>query len=342
MRRLRVAVLTHEDLVPPESVEGLSEKEIQPWKREWGVVQGLRELGHEVRVVGVAYDLAPIRETVNDWRPHVVFNLLMEFQDVGFYQVYVTSYLELLNVPYTGCNPRGLLVSRDKAVAKTLLRYHRIPTPAFATFRRGRAVRPPRRVRYPLIVKSLDEEASLGIAQASIVRDADQLRERVAFVHERVGSDAIAEEYVEGRELTVSVLGNRRLTTFPIWELRFENMPEGSEPIATARVKWDLAYQKRIGVDSGRAQGLSSEVERRIAHLAKRIYRVLGLSGFARVDLRLPESGRAQVIEVNAAPDVTYDEDLALSAEEAGLRYPALLQRILSLALRYEPLWKSV
>lgn len=342
MRRLRVVVLTHEDLVPPESVEGLSEKEIQSFKREHGVVQGLRELGHEVVVLGVSNDLMPIRRLVEEWQPHIVFNLLMEFQDVGAYQVHVASYLELLNVPYTGCNPAGILLTRDKPLAKKILRYHRIPTPAFAVFPRGQKVRLPRFLHFPLFVKPVEEEASYGIAQASIVNDLERAQERVAFVHEKVGMDAIAEEYIDGRELTISVLGNQRLATFPVWEMFFENLSPGTAPIATARVKWDLEYQRRLGIKVGPADALPEETERRIARLAKRIFRVLNLSGYARLDLRLGADGRVFVIEVNATPDITYDEDFAQSAQEAGLPYPQLLQRILALGLRYQPPWMRI
>jgi D-alanine-D-alanine ligase-like ATP-grasp enzyme len=163
-------------------------------------------------------------------------------------------------------------------------------------------------------VKSVEEEASFGIAQASVVNDAKQLAERVAFVHESSGTDALVEQYVSGRELTISVLGNQRLTTFPVWELYFDELPEGTLPIATAKVKWDVAYQKKLGIRTGRADPMSDETARRVAHLARRVYRVLGLSGYARLDLRMTDEGRIYVIEANATPDITYDEDFAESA----------------------------
>jgi D-alanine-D-alanine ligase len=334
MRPLRVAVLVHQDLVPPASLEGLSEQQAQAVRTEYDVSSTLEEMGHEVQVLGVSHDLAPIRSVVEGFRPHVVFNLLMEFRDVGLYQAHVASYLELLGARSTGCNPRGILLSRDKGLAKKILRYHRVPTPAFAVVPPGRRLRASRELRFPLIVKSLDEEASLGIAQASIVRDAAHLEERVAFVHRHLGGDAIVEEYVEGRELTVGVLGNERLRTFPPWELFFGSLSEGTAPIATARVKWDLEYRRRTGIRSGPAE-LPGELPARLAHLAKRVYRALGLSGFARIDLRLTADAEPFVLEANATPDAAREEDLALSARAAGLEYPALLQRILNLALRY-------
>jgi D-alanine-D-alanine ligase len=337
LKRLRVAVLTHADLVPPASTAGLDARRIQPFKTERDVARGLRALGHDVRFIGVSDDLAPIRRCVEAWRPDVVFNLLMEFRDVGHYQGYVAGYLELLGVAATGCNPRGLLASRDKALAKKLLRHDGVPTPAFAVFGRGRVPANACGLRFPLIVKAVDEEASLGIAQASLVRDVARLRERVRFVHERVGGDALAEEYVAGRELSVGVLGGRRPRTLPVWEMWFDRLPRGSAAIATARAKWDLAYQKRIGIDSGPARRLARGLARRAAALALRSWRTLGLSGYARMDLRLAPDGGLFVLEANATPDVAADEDFARAARAAGLAYPALLQRIVELARRSPP-----
>jgi D-alanine-D-alanine ligase len=341
MKRLRVLVLTHEDLVPPDSLDGFEPKEIQVWKKEYDVARGLRALGHEVQVLGVSHDLLPIRQHVEGFRPHVVFHLLMEFQDVAVYQAHVVSYLELLRVPYAGCNPRGLLIARDKALSKKILRYHRIPVPGFTVFRSGHAIRVPKGLSYPAIVKSVDEEASLGISQASVVQDEERLRERIAFVHRRIGSDAIVEQYIQGRELTVSVIGNERLQTFPIWELFFDNLPPGSKPIATERAKWDRDYQLRAGIATGPAEGLPEGLAAIIAHLAKRTYRALGLSGYARVDLRLSDDGRVWVLEANPNPDLRSEEDFAASAAEAGISYPKLLHRIVSLGIRYRSPWKA-
>jgi D-alanine-D-alanine ligase len=335
MSRLRVVVLCHADLVPPDSIEGLEASEVDAFRTEYDVVQALRELGHEIQVVGVSDDLAPIRSVALGFDPHVVFNLLMEFRDVGNYQAHVTSYLELLGVRFTGCHARGILLTRDKALCKKILRYHRVPTPRFAVFERGAAVRARRDLPFPLIVKSVDEEASLGIAQASVVSDLEHLRERVEFVHRSIGTDAIAEEYVAGRELTQSILGNNRLQAFPPWELFFDNLPEGSLPIATARAKFDRKYQARAGIDSGPAREMPAATAARIARLCKRVYRVLGLSGYARLDLRLAPDGQVHVIEVNSTPDVAEGEDFADSARAVGIGYPQLIQRILTLGIAH-------
>jgi len=338
---MRVLLLLHADLVPPESIEGMSEVEVAPFRTEFDVRAGLQKLGHEVHLLPVADELGPIRHAIRELRPHIAYNLLVEFQGVGIYDAHVVSWLELQKCAYSGCNPRGMLLARDKALSKKILAWHRIPVPQFAVFPLGKRAKPKRSLRYPQIVKSTIEEATRGISQASIVHDAERLAERVDFVHRNVGTDAIAEEYVEGRELTIGVLGNLRLQTFPVWEMRFNKLPEGTAAIATERVKWDLAYQQKLGIETGRAEGLDAELEARIARLAKRVYRALGLSGYARMDLRLAPDGRVWVLEANPNPEISFGEDFADSAASVGIAYPALLQRILNLGRRYRAAWKS-
>lgn len=340
MRKLRVLVLMHEHLVPPASIKGLSEAEVHPFRMEWDVLTALRGLGHEVHELGVADELVPIRSAIEAHRPHVCMNLLTHFFDVGAYHAHVVSYLELLKAPYTGCNPRGLVLAGDKALSKKVLLYHRIPVPKFAVFRLGRKVRNAARMVFPLFVKSVSEEASTGISQASIVRDLPALAERVEFVHRKIGTDAIAEEYIEGRELNVGLFGNERLTALPPSELTFDKLPDGSEPILTSRAKWDLAYQQRIGLASRPAVDLDSAQRSEIERMAKRLYRVLGLSGYARIDLRLTPEGKVYVLEANPNPDLCEHEDFAASAAEIGIAYPALIQRILDLGIRYRAAWK--
>ena len=194
-----------------------------------------------------------------------------------------------------------------------------------------------RSLAFPLIVKPLTQEASVGISQASVVDTEEKLRERVAFVHQSIGTSAIAEQYIEGRELYVGILGNQVLQSFPVWELFFTNMPADARRIATDRVKWSVKYQQKYGIESGPAKDLPEAVCERIQHTCKRAYRALELSGYARVDLRLDGDGRVWVIEANPNPQIARGEDFAASAEKAGVGYEALLQRILNLGLRWQP-----
>jgi D-alanine-D-alanine ligase len=336
LRPLRVLALVHPDLVPPAKADP-EELPGQPWKTEFDVVRTLEALGHEVQVLGVGDELGGIRNAMFDFKPHIAFNLLEGFDDVVTFDHNVVAYLELLKVRYTGCNSRGLLLSRDKSLAKQLLSYHRVLGPEFAIFPRGRKVRHPKRLAFPLIVKSLTMDASIGISQASVVDDEEHLVERVRFIHESVGTDALVERYIEGRELYVGVVGNQQLATLPIWELLFKNMPEESRKIATERLKWSLTYQKKRGIVSEEAKELPEAEEQRIRGIAKRVYRTLKLSGYARIDLRLSEAGRVYVIEANPNPQLSRDEDFAQSARKAGLDYRELVQRIVNLGLRWEP-----
>jgi D-alanine-D-alanine ligase len=333
MKPLRVLVLMHPELVPPDSLDGCSEKQINEWKTEYDVVSTLRTAGHDVRPLGVQDELKPIRDTVEEWKPQVVFNLLEQFHGETAYDQNVASYLELMRIPYTGCNPRGLMLARGKALSKKLLAYHRIPVPAFAVFPMRRKIRRPGRLRFPLIVKSISEDASRGIAQASLVEADDKLAERVAFVHEKIGTDAIAEQYIEGRELYVGVLGNDRLRVLPVWELEFGNMAEGSSRIATEKVKHDIDYQERRGIDHGPAKKLAPELRTRIQRLAKRICRTLELDGYSRVDFRLSADGVPYFLEANPNPEIARIEEFAEAARHDGLKYPDLLQRILALGI---------
>ena len=340
-RKLRVLVLMHEDLVPPDTLEGYTDQQISVWKTEFDIIATLEELGHEVEPLGVNTDLATIGEAIERFRPHIAFNIVEEFHGVAVYDHYVVSYLELMRKAYTGCNPRGLMLAHDKALSKKVLAYHRVPVPRFAVFPMGRKIKRPAKLQFPLLVKSLIEEGSIGIAQSSVVANDQRLLERVELIHRQVGTDAIAEQYIEGRELYVGVIGNQRLQTFPIWELVFARLPDDAHRIATEKVKWDIAYQKKVGVDTKAAEDLPSELADRIQRLCKRAYRILGLTGYARMDLRLTDDGRIYLIEANPNPQISYGEDFAESAEHMGVSYEQLIQRILNLGLRYRAQWKQ-
>ena len=336
MKKLRILALVHDHLVPPADVTGIDVREAE-WKMEYDVTETLKEMGHEVHVLGLNDELGGIRPAVGLFKPHIVFNLMEAFADVTTFDQNVVSYLELIRLAYTGCNPRGLILARDKALSKKLLAYHRIPVPDFTVVRRGRRPLLPKRLRYPLIVKSLFFEASTGISQASVVENEEQLTRRVHFVHDSLGTAAIVEQFIDGRELYVGVLGNQRLDVFPVWEMSFAHMPENRWRIATERVKWSAKYQKRHGIMTKAAE-LDPAMAERIKHIARRSCRALDLNGYARVDLRLDEAaGRVYVLEANPNPNLAYGEDFAESAEVSGTSYERLLDRILALGVRWEP-----
>jgi len=340
VKRRRILLLVNEALIPPDDLRGLSEDQIEACRTEYNVLSTLSNSGHEVRVLGIGDKIGELRRVIRDWRPEITFNLLEEFSGIAVYDHYVVTFLELMRQPYTGCNPRGMMLSRDKVLTKQILAYHRIPTPDFHLFPWGRAYREPRGLTFPLFVKSATDDASLGISQASIVYDRERLRERVEFIHAQAQSDAIAEQYIEGRELYVGIIGNERLTTLPVWELDFGKLPEVQAGIATRKVKWDPVYQRRHGISTGPAQALPEGAERRIVQLARRVYRSLHMSGYARMDMRMRPDGSVFVLEANANPNLTYGEDFAESGHLAGLDYERLLDRIVQLGMKYRPEWR--
>ena len=334
---MRILALVHRHLIPPASVDAGTDITGEPWRTEYDVISTLTAMGHEVQALGVHDDLGEIRRLATEWKPHIAFNLLEGFDDITVFDQNVVSYLELLKLSYTGCNSRGLLLARDKSLSKKLLAYHRIPIPEFEVFRIGRPVRRAKRLAFPLMVKSLTQEASIGISQASVVDTDEKLKERVTFIHESIRTAAIVEQYIEGRELYVGVLGNQLLQALPVWELFFTNMPDGAKRIATDRVKWSVKYQKKYGIDSGPARELTDPKSEQLHHLCKRAYRALELSGYARIDLRLDEAGNPWVIEANPNPQIARGEDFAASAEKAGISYETVLQRIINLGVRWQP-----
>ncbi|MBO0859632.1 MAG: ATP-grasp domain-containing protein [Chloracidobacterium sp.] len=325
-----------EDLVPPETLDGVENKEKEEWRAEYDVVSTLRAMGHDVCPVGVRSDLGVIREAIEKCQPHVAFNLLEEFDGYPHFDQHVVSFLELMKQKYTGCNPRGLTLARDKALTKKILAYHRIYAPRFAVFPPNRKVDPLRRLKYPLFVKSVSDEGSVGISQASIVRDDEKLRERVEFIHRQNQTAAIVEEFIEGREIYVGVIGNRKLQSYTPWELVMKNIPDGAPVIATGKVKWDLEYQKKIGLETMPAK-LDPKLKEEFERLSKRIYRILDLSGYARIDYRLTEDGRIYALEANPNPQIACDEDFADSAEHCCVKYNDLLQKIMTLGMSYDP-----
>ena len=340
MKRYRILLLTHKDLVPPETIEGLTDKQIDEVRTEYNVYSTLYNMGHEVILVGVYDSLREVRETIRETKPHVVFNLLEEFSGIPTYDMHVVSFLELMQQRYTGCNPRGLLLSRDKVLTKQVLAWHRIATPAFHLFPFGRRFTEPKKLKFPLFVKSATEDASAGISQASIVDDMKSLRQRVEFIHTQVQSDALVEEYIDGREIYVGVMGNTRLTTLTPWEMDFGSLSRVQEGIATRKVKWDRKYQQKHGIKTRAAKKLGENGLKTLDKLSRRIYKALHLSGYARLDFRLRDDGSLFLLEANANPNLSHGEDFAESAEVMGMKYDALITRIVNLGLNYMPEWR--
>ena len=313
---------------------------VAAWKHDepemdYQVADALRVRGHEVRLVGVQDDLQYLSRCLTEFGPDLVFNCVEAFHGNPSLEYLVPGVLEGEGYRYTGSPPLALLVSRNKAMSKKVLAWHGVRVPGFATWRPGEPVTRPERLAYPLIVKPLQSDASAGIAQASVVQDDAALAERVTLVHERFQQPAIAEQFIEGRELYVSMLGNGNdLEILPITEMVFDKRrtrPE--ERIATQFAKWDEDYRERKGIRNLFARPLARGVRERIGEICRIAFRALWLRDYARVDIRLAPDGEVWFLEANANPFISYGHDMANAADKAGMDYYAFVQRLVDEAM---------
>ncbi|MFO7870392.1 MAG: hypothetical protein R6V03_03055 [Kiritimatiellia bacterium] len=332
MKKLDILVLFDSAGTPPDDQDYTKEFEQQDWFTEAAVVETLQLMGHEVRMMGIYDDIGILIKEVERKKPDLVFNLTELFMGKAHYDRNIPALLELLEIPYTGCGPDGLLLCNNKALSKKILAYHKIKVPHFHVFRRGRKVWLPARLEFPLVIKPLREEASTGISQASYVKTEELLRERVSFIHNRMKADAIAEEYIPGRELYVGIMGQKKLQAFPAREMKFTKVPDDEPRLATYSAKWDENYRKRWGIVSGFATGISDADGAMISRVCKRAYRVLMVDGYARFDCRLTPENELYILEANANPELAQGDEFADSALKAGCTYDRLLARIINLA----------
>jgi len=333
-KKLKVLVLF--DGTRPTKIDEDLTKEMkhEDWKTEANVMAALGTLGHTAEHLAIFDDLDLVRQKMESFAPDVLFNLVEQFKNNPGFDQNIVSLLEMQGVPFTGCGATGLVLCKHKGISKKILGYHHIHVPNFVVIPRGQRIARLKRPKFPILVKPVKEEASYGISQASFVESDEQLRERVAFIHEKYDSDVIAEEYIEGRELYVSLMGNVRLRVLPIRELVFREVPPNEPKIATYKAKWDEEYRKRWGLKNRFANGFDPALVAHIEQTCKRIYRLLTIDGYARIDLRLTADNTLYFIEANPNPHLASDEDFAQSAEKAGLKYPQLIDAIIRLGMK--------
>jgi len=332
-KRLQVLVAFDIGVIKPRGYGYEEEFKGPAFATERDVLRAIRDNGWEARTVGIHNDIRVLIEEVAERRPDVIFNLVEVFDNKTYLDKNVAAILEMLGIPYTGASSEALFLCNNKGLFKKVLRYHRLRGPRFQTFMRGHRVWLPKVLTLPCVVKPLCEEASRGISEASVVDNEAAFIERVRFLHEQMNSDAIAEEYVEGRELYVTVLGADRLVVFPPREFKFGKRPEDEPRIATYKAKWDEGYRKRWGIDSVSAGKLPNGAWERVQETCKRAYRALNLRSYARFDIRLTPSGQVVILEPNVNPCLAEEDEVGLAALKGGLPYDRLIRRIVSLAL---------
>jgi D-alanine-D-alanine ligase len=313
-------------------------RNVEP-EMEYQVANALAKNGHEVLTIGIRDDLRGMSSQLGDWKPDLVFNATEAFLDNSNLDYLVPALLEAEGYTYTGAPPLALLVTRNKSMSKKVVAYHGIKVPQFMSYRVGESVADKDDWRFPLIVKPLASDASEGISQASIVHDATALAERVAWVHERFAQPAIAEEYIEGRELYATMIGNGdKVEMLPIVEMLFdEASTRPEERIATQYAKWNMGYRKRQGIKNVFARPLPKVARQRLTDACQFAFRAFWLRDYARIDVRLTKDNEIWFIEANANPFLSYGHDSAEAAHKAGMRYNVFIPRIVDEAMARKP-----
>ncbi len=331
---MKIAVVfdtPHPDLGDEDYRREMSEGKVE--EAEYDVARALIQNDHEVRFVGIVDDVRPLIDQLVEFEPALVFNCCEGFRGSSQYEYAVAAVLEMHGWRHTGCTPTGLLVARNKSMSKKILKHHGIRVPEFATFHPGDPFLRPSTLRFPLIVKPLLEDASVGIAQSSVVSEDESLAERVGFIHEKYQQAAIAEELIEGRELYAALIGNNALELLPVVELHFGKLSKAERRIATYKAKWDEEYRERHHIRSGFAR-LSEALRDKIREACETTFHALWLQDYGRIDLRVTHDHEVYVLEANPNPFIAHGHEFANAAEKAGMSYPKFIQRLVDEALR--------
>ena len=331
-RHLKVLLLVDLISKPPQDYDYTEYLAVKEWKSEADVVNVLKKLGHEVKVFGIHNDIISLVSEIQENPPDLAFNLCEAFDGRREYEPNIIALLEMMKLKYTGAGSTALHICKDKGLTKQILSYHRIHVPRFIVFRKLKPFKSLKKFTYPAFIKPLGLEASEGIAQMSFVNNEKDALDRVRFIHDRFDVDAIVEEYIDGREIYVGILGNEKLVAFPPRELFFKSVPEGEPKIATFKAKWDKEYRSRWGIKSGLAKDIPEKTQEKMFALCKKVYHLFQMKGYGRIDLRLQPNGEFVFLEANPNPAIASDEDFALSAKQAGWSYEDLIEKLIALS----------
>lgn len=300
------------------------------------VARALRANGHKVSVFAVHADIKKLINGLTRRKPDLVFNLAETFGTDEFGAVGLTGLLDLMGLRYTGVGPGETYLQEDKALTKKLLAFDKIPFPDFAVFAKDADFETGGKLRMPLFVKPLRMDASIGIDAQSLVHNAPDLIKRVLMIHEQVKDAALAEEYIDGREFYVGILGNQDPVAFPPIEMDFSGFPEDKPRVVDDTAKWKEASIEFKATNAIVAD-IPDELKARLQKVALDAYRALRVRDYGRVDLRLTETAEVFVIEVNASCHLEERSEFPMAASAAGLDYPALVEKIVEHAVaRYD------
>jgi D-alanine-D-alanine ligase len=295
------------------------------------VAQALSSGGHKVSLLGINSDISELMKKLEEQKPDIVFNLCETFGGKDSSEMHVTAILELLGVRFTGTGPAGMILRQDKALTKKLLQFYDVNCSNYAVLD-NKHLEFSGRMRFPLFIKPLHGDASLCVDDSSMVETYPRLIERAALIQNEFNDAALVEEYIDGRELYVTVLGNASPEALPIIEVDFTKLPAGHPRIYGHEAKFESGTVQYDGTHTVVGTDLSPEVRARVARAAKEAVHALQVSDYSRVDIRLPPEGTPYVVEVNANPYLEAISETALAAKAAGMDYNTLINRILEIA----------
>jgi len=332
-KKLKVLLVFDSPYSKDKDYDFVEEFKDPDWSAEDGVYKALKNLGHEVSVLGLFNDIRMLIDVVKERKPDIVFNLTEVFHQRSHLDKNVVWILEMLNVAYTGASADSLLICNNKGLSKKILSFHRIKVPRFYVYYRSHKIRISRKLKMPVIVKPLCEEASRGISQASVVDSLEALIKRVEFIHQSMKMDVIVEEYIDGREFYVSILGNKKIKMLPLREVKFGKFTDEEYRVATYKAKWDMEYRKKWGIKNVFAGKLAEGLEKKIEDTCKKAYKVMNMKCYARFDIRVTENNEVYIIEANANPSIDKHDELAQSADKSGIPFEKLIEKILVFGL---------
>jgi len=294
------------------------------------IFEALEKLGHEPTYMvldGEDKSLTALSKHETD----LFFNLVESYAGDDTMEMHVAAYLDLLGRPYTGAGPQGLYLAQDKGVAKKLFQFYGIRTPYFATCYQGKLDHS-QDISFPLIVKPISEDGSLGIDKGSVVGSVKELMERIHYVQEEFNSPALIEEYIEGREIYAGVLGNQNPEVLPLVELDLSKLPEGMPKVAGMEVKWEKDSEAYKVTKSAPVEDLDEDTQELLSATALNAYRVLKLRDYGRIDMRLTDKGEVYLIEANPNPWLSSNSEFFMAAKKSGRSYADMIAEIIQFA----------
>jgi D-alanine-D-alanine ligase len=296
--------------------------------------EALQQKGYRTSILNINGDIKRLIKFLEETKIDLVFNLCESLKGQAMNEMHVAGIYELMNIPYTGAATLALGTCLNKVRTKVILDAHGISTARHALYKRAEEISlDDLHLNFPMIVKPSREDASIGIENSSVVRDIESLRQRVAFVVKTYNQPALVEEYIEGRELNVAIIGNERPMILPISEIDFSKLPPNYPKIVTYNAKWVEGTAEYIGTVGTCPAKLPSEVEQQVRDIARHAYTLMEIRDYARVDIRLDASNTPYVLEVNPNPDISRDTGFARSALAAGMSFEDMIEKIIETAL---------